>query len=451
MFVKNFSWPNFNFTPFSFNQLTQQQKINVVIASIACGILLVGSAYWMCSNFWNSRRITPKDLDDFSPMPYKFPKESHLDSNRDKKLPQKKSASFAPTFPYGSPQLSPKPHKIVSNESKSKELETSPKKKDEHVEKNLSSESIDSAQPFSPRATKVSIRITSSLEAGFVGDEPELIPNLNKFKLANQTSLSVDPTDVIISLNCFGLPAGLLFPSTIYLPAFLFEDLEEGNSIQIYYEDQLLELCLHQAKEKSKFEEGNFEDVLELARQAALEKNHPLFGHFIPYSWYKLDGGTVYRVMLDDHDHLSIKAVPSSEFRPLQKTSKTKKLNEYGEEEFKEVNILKDFPMDILCKKEGTYFVGDLPGFSNNDVDCIEFILNENLFATHILPRPTDMTIKIEEKLTHRNPQEYVIGFKWKKAFPKLSLEEMQKNIEKAPVVLKDGIFQIFFPNYEQF
>jgi hypothetical protein len=159
-------------------------------------------------------------------------------------------------------------------------------------------------------------------------------------------------------------------------------------------------------------------------------------GHDDRYAAYRLDGGTIYQPRLIGNDEFQLQAVSANHFRPLVRRDAA------GEESTEIVNILQDLSMNSLATREGDiYLAADLADFSANDHAAIDVVLNEKILAIHILPCSTT-----KDKLAQK-PQEWMALLEWKTIFEGITLQQMQAKMTQAKLLVRDGIFQIYFPN----
>lgn len=432
--------------------INTQDKLKQVISCIACGILLVGTTYWICSRFWSSRRVKHEPS---SPISMHSPqsKEKKEEIPKIKKPDLKKQVQFEDDV---NPQAEKKVDKSIGTKQIDRDVQIENEERNNHFKNDLLGneepildkhiDQIDSKQsPSNPIAAQVSICITSSMETGFVGNSPDLIPHIHQFKLEDKNPLTLKEDDVLLSLHCFNLPQGVQIPDNLYLPASLFEDKKEGDNLRLYYEDQLLEFQLHQNQHNLKFERGSFEEIVQRTKLNCGDNEHPLFEQFDPYDLYQLPDRTVYKPIFSQSDQYQLQAVSNDQFRPLQKTAVI-----LDEGKTKTINILKSLPMDMIECKEGFYLPADLPAFSEEDFEKnMELVLNKEIFAIHVFREATELEANFKDEkpiFIPRNPIEFLKGYKWRKIFKDLTLEQMQVKIASARLTIQNGMLLIFFP-----
>ena len=445
MFINSFYLRSIFLSHSLINTISRQAKLKIIISSLACGILLLGTTYWACSRFWCSRRVC-QEPSSKGHLPTPSAKKETQDLKNEEVLEEEEKKTKDRDAPH-SPDIKGKKGTDLKNE---KILETQRKE----VER------IDSLSQ--PVDAKISICITSSMDVGWIGNDPDRIPNIKNFKLEDKSPLPLQKDDVLLHLHCFNFPSEMKLPHTTYLPAALFANKKEGDTIRVYYQDKLIEFYLHQTEHHTNYyQDGTFETALDLAKHAAQFFDHPSFDHYEKYEWYTAEGGTVYKPVspAGNNPVFQLNAVSTDQFRPLKGATD-------------ETTILQELRMDFLRHEEGDYFITDLPGFSDSsaDLDGIEFILNDKVLAIHALRIPMDLGDSIksarekarlpeeqednEQEFTPYHPQtlqrecpnEYIKGLKWRRIYEDLTLEQMQTKLENGKLVLKDGQFQIFFP-----
>jgi hypothetical protein len=462
MFIKLINFNSIYFLS-SFVNGSKQDKLKIVISCLALGVLLLGGAYWVCSRFWSARRVRQSSVQKQTPSPIE---------NKNQKILTPPKAEGTDSEDN---QRLLRPHEVISEEDENLPLSHANKvKKDEVLiqqeevlEDPKPIDAIGSSPTSTVTATKVSICITTPFEAGFVGKDIHLIPYISQFKLEDKSPIPLQEKDLLLTFHCFDSPDGLNLPCNFYLPKTLFANKKEGDFLRLYYNDQLLELYFHQNQHDLKFQEGTFEFALKLAEDHCQTDGRVVFGHYSLYHWYHVDGGTVFKPKCTTQNSLQLLAVSADQFRPLQGLID----NALNIEELK---------LDFVRKDEGDYFMTNLVGFdatSPDDLDRIQFVLNDQTLAIHALreqkidqwfakklKREDDLVkdgVSLDEQKEEDHPNnphimrreisdEYIVRIQWKKIFEDITLEQMQKKLENARLILEFGVLQIFFPRSQR-
>ncbi len=308
----------------------------------------------------------------------------------------------------------------------------------------------------------INICIIAALQAGCVGKDPSKIPNIDQFTLEDDSPIHLNnEDDLLLPFHVLNRPVELGIPENIHLPEALFAGKKDGDSLRINFKNQLIELTINQANHGQRFEQGTFEEVLDLIHDVCKEKIEdriPLFGDYDPYHWYGLDGGTVYKVLNQGANQFKLQSVPSEEFRPLQKKAvildpdfpEDHEQNLQNKENLS--NILKDLQVVVDNQPDGNCFRARLPGFSPDspiDLNSIQLFLNDRYLGIHILREA-----HVEQKvlgghiiMIPKKPIEFVKGIRWKELYEEATLPMMQNKCCQAKLTLPDGVLKIFIPN----
>lgn len=160
------------------------------------------------------------------------------------------------------------------------------------------------------------------------------------------------------------------------------------------------------------------------------------------YAAYRLNGGTVYQLCSIGNDEFQLKVVSATRLHPVQKTARMVKRDAVVKESGEMVNILQNFEMNSLATREGDiYLVADLANDRLHNHTVIDVVLNEKILAIHILPCSTT-----KDQLTQK-PKKWMTRLEWKAIFGGITLQQMQAKMTEAKLLMRDGIFQIYFPH----
>lgn len=308
----------------------------------------------------------------------------------------------------------------------------------------------------------INICIIAALQAGCVGKDPSKIPNINQFTLEDGNPIPLNnEDDLLLPLHVLNPPYELGLPQTIYLPEKLFSGKRDGDSLRINFKNQLIEFTINQADHGPRFEQGTFQEVLDLTHHVCKEKveDHiPLFGIFDPHHWYRLDGGTVYKLLNQGAGQFKLQSVPPEDFKPLQRKAVIldPNLPEDHEQNLRNkenpANILEILQMNVGDQPDGKHFRLGLPGFSPNsplDQNSIQLFLNDRYLGIHVLREAhvQQKVLGIEIINIPKKPIELVKGIKWKEQYKETTYPMMQNKLSQAKLTLQNGVLEIFLPN----
>lgn len=328
---------------------------------------------------------------------------------------------------------------------------------------------VENAQAVAPLTPVIDgtafLFISSPHETGLVGTDLDRIPHINRFKLADKSPLPLAADDQLLVFMACQVENIKKLPEPFYLPAALIKGKEDGEMLQLYFDDQLIEFTINQTKAdpKRRYFNGTFEQALYMACHTAQEKNctWPMFGITTSdlYDWYGLKGGTVYEPTLlkeqGKEKIYQLQVVAADRFRPLQRTAEVLDPNVSGNRrknrhrktspKAPSVEIIKPWAADVISnsKNQEYHILGDVGGLDlGEESDYVQFILNQDYLGVHIfihLKSRFDPNIKF-------TPKEYVRAFSWKKIFTDCTLAQVQAKLAKSHLYIKEGELELIIP-----
>lgn len=330
---------------------------------------------------------------------------------------------------------------------------------------------VENAQAIAPSKPVINqtavLFISSPHETGLVGTDLERIPYINRFKLADKSPLPLAADDQLLVFAAYPAESVKKLPEPFYLPAALIKGKEDGEMLQLYFDDQLIEFTIDQTKAdpKRRYFNGTFEQALYMARHTAKQKSctWPMFGiktsDYDEYDWYGLKGGTAYEPTLikeqGEEKIYHLQTVAADRFRPLQQTvealdpnssvNRRKNPRRKTSPKAPPVKIINPWAADVISnsKDQECHILGDVGGLDlGEESDYVQFILNREYLGVHIFIHVKSL-FDPNVKFT---PKEFVRAFSWKKMFPDCTLAQVQAKLAKSHLYLKEGKFELIIP-----
>lgn len=178
-----------------------------------------------------------------------------------------------------------------------------------------------------------SMYVTSESMVGPVGDRttwktyPEYLDHLT---LEDGSPLPFHTEDFFIEFEVFDLSRSLKkidFPGILKLPAALFQEKKEGDTLRLKYKGHLIELTLKQNTPQSRGAQRLFEEILELAtfcfKQFEIGKPS-IYAPYNHYWWYQIGkNGAFYRLQPSNEKEISLIQEDPTKLRSLKKPLET--------------------------------------------------------------------------------------------------------------------------------
>ncbi|HEY4832548.1 MAG TPA: hypothetical protein VIH61_08335, partial [Waddliaceae bacterium] len=302
----------------------------------------------------------------------------------------------------------------------------------------------------SEKTNRIGFICITTQTGGYVGAPSQralLPPYLEKrrgspvFTMENGDPLTLNSDDFFVEFHLYDASSSLRstgIPSSFFLPAVLFADKKDEDSIILKYNNELIELTINQ-DHGLKFAQGTFKTVF-ASQKAYIEEQcdikRPCFAKYDANWWYKIGEGAIYH-LVDVNNNLILEKRDLTHFRSL-KTPRTAR-------------------MDVLSFKDhkNLLFCAEFPGFEPSDIDIIvneKYLIFYAMKDTPLFDAQEEVVVDElgwkEEDAWRRlfgGDMESIVGFRLDH-YQDLNVEKMKTMVSKGTVSLVKGVLTLKIP-----